>query len=188
MGRISNMPMVLHCGSSQSPILYMLDDCGDTSTITDWVETLDGLNPVDETTLIKQGSHSMALGVDADLDVQEYAKWKNTQNQGNLSAYEHDWLYLWVYLPTLDYLRAPLATIQVFVGSNEANRMWWDFFKIGLTIGWNLIKCDLDNPDATAGVVDWTAINYMEIRLYEVLGNTNDFTVYIDSIMFVAPE
>lgn len=187
MGIISNMPMALHCGNSQCPVLYMLDDCGDTSTITDWVETNDGLNPVDETTLIKEGSHSMALGVDADKSGPDYAIWTNTQAQGNLSSYQHDWIYLWVHLSTLNHLGATECFRYRIGSGGGTDHLRFHFNKDEFVVGWNLVQCDLDNPTTTIGAVDWTAIDYSLIMFMETVGNTNDFTGYIDSIMFVRP-
>lgn len=168
-------------------ILKILDDCGDTSNIEDWLEVLDGLNPVDETTLVKQGSHAMALGIDADKDAADSGKWENPQNQGDLSGYQHDWVYFWVYLPTLDYLDPGAFCLVYNIGSDVSNRLAFYFTKASLSVGWNLVKCDLDNPSGTFGTVNWTAVDYQTITIYETTDNTHDFTIYVDSIMFVRP-
>lgn len=168
-------------------ILLLLDDCGDTSNIEKWVEYFDGLNPVDETTLVKQGSHSMALGIDADLDVTDKAVYLNDEAFGDLSKYQHDWVYLWVYFPTLDYLQVAAGGFRYRIGSTAANFVNFQVLKAALLTGWNLIKCDLDNPTTITGTVDWSAIGYQRLEVTTVAGNTNDFTVYVDSIMFVRP-
>ena len=168
-------------------ILKILDDCGDTSTITNWVESVDALNPVDNQVYVKQGSHSMALGIDADLNVSDIGLWTNSQAQGDLSGYQHDFLYLWLYFPTLDYLSAEGVGFSVRIGSDYDNRIEKYVYKTELSIGWNLIKFDLDNPDVSAGNINWASINYIRIYVGELTDNINDFTVYVDSIMFVRP-
>jgi len=168
-------------------ILLLLDDCGDTSNIENWVEGADGLNPVDETTIVKQGSHSMRLGVDADLDVVVNAYWENATDFGDLSAYQHDWLYFWLYFTTLDYL-PPAGDVGLFViGTEYTHSIFKMWSKADLVVGWNLIKFDLDNPDFILGTIDWTDIKYMRFLTYEKAGNLNDFTIYVDSIMLVRP-
>jgi len=166
-------------------ILHILDDCGDTSTITDWAEAYDGLNPVDNQVYVKEGSHSMALGIDADKDAEDVAVWTNNQSQGDLSVYEHDWIYIWIYFSTLNYLRAAGVALIIRIGSVVGNRIGKEITKAELTAGWNLIKFDLDNPDEVVGTIDWSSIGYASFGLYEVADNTNDFTIYVDSIMFV---
>lgn len=168
-------------------ILKILDDCGDTSTIEDWVEGADGLNPVDNQVYVKQGSHSMALGVDADKSGGPYATWENSQARGDLSNYQHDWVYFWVYFETLDYLAATGAVFSLYFGNSLANYLLFTRSKSELSVGWNLIKCDFDNPDGSNGTVDWTAIDFMFISVVEVGGNDNDFTLCLDCIMFVRP-
>jgi len=168
-------------------VLKILDDCGDTSTITDWAEDDDGLNPADNQVYVKQGSHSMALGIDADLDPHEYANWINTQSQGDLSNYQHDWVYIWVYFPTLDYLKATGTALLYVIGSGIGEYKYWEWTKGDFSVGWNLLKCDLDNPDVFLGVIDWTDIDFQQFVIYELSVNTTDFTFYIDSIMLVRP-
>ena len=165
----------------------ILDDCGDTSNIEDWEEAQDGLNPVDNQVYVKQGSHSMALGIDADLSGQEFGQWSNSQAQGDFSNYQSDWIYSWLYLPTLDYLKAAATTFFYRVGSDSANYITFARMKSQLSVGWNLIKCDFDNPSGSAGAIDWSAIAFQRIVMYEVTDNTHDFTIYVDSIMLVRP-
>ncbi|MBA7601427.1 hypothetical protein ES703_08500 [subsurface metagenome] len=168
-------------------ILSLLDDCGDTSNIEAWGELKDGLNPVDETTLVKEGSHSMRLGVDADLDVANYATWDNYRSLGDLSAYQHDWLYLWVYFSTLDYVEPVTDAALVIIGTVYGDSVYRTWARSELTVGWNLLKFDFDNPSGVLGTIDWTNIRFMRILTYEVAGSTTDFTIYVDSIMLVRP-
>lgn len=168
-----------------SKIFILLDDCGDTSNIEDWVGTKDGLNPVDNQVYVKQSNHSMALGVDADKDAGDSAWWQKNTNLGDLSAYQHDWLYFWVYIPTLDYLPATGNALRFYWGSDGNNYMQFRWNKSDLSIGWNLLKADFDNPAWEGGTIDWTQIDYQVFLIYESAGNTNDFTVYVDSIMIV---
>lgn len=168
-------------------ILEVLDDCGDTSTIIDWVEGADGLNPADNQVYVEQGSHSMALGIDADLHANEYGAWTNSQSQGDLSAYQNDWVYFWIYFSTLDYLRTPLHALSFYIGNGLADYYQFRWSKTDLAIGWNLCKGDFDNPFGISGTTDWSDIDYLRLVIFEVGGNTNDFTAYVDSIMFVRP-
>lgn len=170
--------------------LCMFDDCGDTSTITDWVAFIDGLTPVDETTLIKQGSHAMKLGIDADRNASDNGYWRNIQNQGDLSTYQHDWIYFWLYIPdsaTLGYLDAGTYALYLLIGNQFVDYNFYYVTKAELSVGWNLVKSDLDNPDATTDTVDWTAINWLQLYIKEKAGNTHDFYIIVDSIMFVDP-
>jgi len=168
-------------------ILLLLDDCGDTSDIENWEERDDGLNPVDNQVYVKQGSHSMALEIDADLSANVFAQWRNEQSQGDLSAYEHDWVYIWIYIPTLEYLATPGYCLEYQIGSSSGDRLAFRWLKAALTVGWNLLKADLDDPFSSIGTIDWLDIDFLNIRVNEVAGNTHDFTIYVDSIMFVRP-
>jgi len=168
-------------------VLKILDDCGDTSTITDWNEANDGLNPVENQVYIKQGAHSMALGVDADKIGEDHAEWDNSQSLGDLSEYQHDWIYMWVYFSTLDYLSSTGLPFIFYIGSDSSNIIFCGFAKTDLSVGWNLLKFDLDNPTGTTGTINWAAVHWQRLRVGEVTGNTHDFTIYVDSIMFVSP-
>lgn len=172
----------------KTPEIFMLDDCGDTSDISDWTESADSLDPVDETTLVKQASHAMKLRIDADKSGYDYGYWRNNQNQGDLSAYQHDWVYMWVYFSTLDYLLAAGACGVYHIGSVIGDRISFNLLKADLVVGWNLLKFDLDNPDATSGNIDWSTISFQQLRINSVAGNTHDFYVVVDSIMFVKPD
>jgi len=165
--------------------IIMLDDCGDTSTITDWVEANDGLNPIDETSIVKEGSHSAKLGIDASLSETDNAYWTNTQAQGDLTQYQHDWLYLWVYFTILDYLNATGNCVILQWGSDVDNRAYVGMPKTDLSVGWNLLKFDLDDPDWSTGTIDWSAISFLRFTINEITDNTTDFSVYLDSLMFV---
>lgn len=168
-------------------VVKILDDCGDTTTITDWVESNDGLNPIDETALVKQGLHSMKLGIDADLSGEDDARWQTGHSYGDMSNYKNDWVYLWVYFLTLDYLPATGTAFRLDFGSDPTQRVYFEVTKAELSVGWNLLKFDLDNPSGTIGVIIWTDIDYIRIMIYEIEGNTTDFSVYVDCIMFVRP-
>lgn len=176
--------------SSVFPVI--LDDCGDTSDIEDWVEEGDGLNPTDETTLVKQGSHAMKLGVDADLSANDWAKWPNTNLSVDAEICKHDWLYLWIHFSTIDYIHSTGTALQVLIGDliDKTAYEYFHFTKAQLATGWNLIKCDLDNYTGGSDVdlINWANINWMEIRINEAPGNVNDFYIVVDSIMFVRPK
>lgn len=168
-------------------ILKILDDCGDTSTIEDWGELDDGLNPVDNQVYVKEGSHSMALGIDADLSELDRARWVNVHVDGDLTAYQHEWLYVWIYFPTLDYLATGTAALFT-IGSGAADRAYFNIPLNTLSVGWNLLKFDLDNPSGVTGSPNWAAIDYKYLMIYEAEENINDFTIYVDSLMFVHRE
>ena len=168
-------------------ILEILDDCGDTSDISNWGGFYDGLDPVDETTIVKQGGHSMKLGIDADKNAATNAFWLNEVSYGDLSAYQHDWLYVWGYFPTLDYVVADGTALQLQVGSAAGEYVYFAFAKSEFSIGWNLLKCDIENPSGSVGVVDWTNIDHVRLYVFEVVGNTHDFVIYINVFMFVRP-
>jgi len=135
-------------------ILSVLDDCGDTSNISLWVEWSDGLAPVDNQVYVKEGVHSMGLGIDADKNPLDQGYWRNTESQGDLSAYQNDWIYIWVYFGVVEYLLVLANSFQFQIGTDVGNRDKFYFANTDLSVGWNLLKCDLDNPDATDGVVD----------------------------------
>lgn len=168
-------------------ILEVLDDCGDTSDISNWSENDDGLAPVDNQVYVKEGSHSMALGVDASLVGGIAAYWVNSISLGDLSQYQNDWGYLWFYLPTLDHFNTGAVCLRYYLGSGATDYIRFSWAKGDLSVGWNLLKCDFDNPESSGGTVDWSAIDYQNIRIIEKTGNTDDFTLYVDSIMLVRP-
>jgi hypothetical protein len=165
--------------------VFMLDDGGDTTTITDWVESIDALNPVDTEDYVKEGSHGMKLGIDASLHGEDNALWTNSQSIGDLGAYRHDWVYMWLYFNTIDYLEASGVAVMYRIGSDSSNYMAFYVYKASLSVGWNLLKFDLDNPGGTAGSPDFTAISYQILRIYEASSNTNDFFCVVDSINVV---
>lgn len=159
-----------------------LDDCGDTSNVEDWVEGYDGLNPVENEVYVKQGFKSMALGVDADLNGSDEARWINISDLGNLSNYKNDWLYLWVYFPTLNYV-APSSDVFLYsLGSSATDRNRYIWIKSDLSVGWNLLTIAIDNPTSSIGTIDWTKIDYQRIQVFEATGNENDFTFYVDDL------
>jgi len=168
-------------------ILKVLDDFGDTNNIANWVQVEDGLAPVDETTIVKEGSHSAKLGIDADLNVADRAYWLNSVSMGDWSEYQHDWLYVWVYFSSIDYLATPGAAFEVWWGSDPAKRGLTNWTKLELSVGWNLLKCDLDNPDWSTGIIDWTNMDYNILMVREKAGNDTDFVLYADSMMLVRP-
>jgi hypothetical protein len=129
----------------------------------------------------------MALGIDADLNANNWANYDKAGGYPDFSAYGHDWIYIWVYAATLDHLDAGACCIRYFIGSDVANYLSFDTTKAELSVGWNLLKFDLDNPDGSLGDIDWTAINWERISILETDPNVTDFTVYFDSFMFVRP-
>lgn len=169
-------------------LLLMFDNCGDGDTVTDWVESDDGLNPVQETVYVKDGDYSMKLGVDADLHGNDDAIWTLARGAKDLSSYSSDWIYLWVYLPTIDFLLAAGTAFRFEIGSDATHRVYFDWTKAQLSVGWNLLKCDLDNPTGNEGVPDWVNTDWGRITVYELAANTDDFDVYVDSIMAVRPR
>jgi len=173
---------------AEAELLLMFDDCGDSDTVTDWAESEDALNPVQETGYVKDGDYSMKLGVDASLGGTDNAIWTLSRSAKDLSSYSGDWIYLWVYLPTTDYLLASGTALRFEVGSDATHRVYFDWTKAQLSVGWNLLKCDLDNPTGNEGTPDWANTDWGRITVYAVSGNTNDFDVYVDSIKVVRPR
>ena len=164
--------------------MRMIDDCGDNDVVGSWTERDDAMPPLENTTsaYIKQGSTSMRLRIDADLDADDFGWWEST-NSFDLSIYQTDWIYLWIYIPTVDYLKPTSFTFEFVLGNSSIVLDRFRFAKSELTVGWNLIKCDLENPDASAGVVNWdAAIDYWAIVILETPGNVNDFEIYVDDI------
>lgn len=169
-------------------LMRVLDDGGDTSVITDWANYNDGAIPVDNTDLIKEGSHSCELGIDADKAGQDNAYWIKSTNMGDCSAYEHDWIYIWVYFDTIDYLLASGTALAFYIGNDSSNFLYFYFTKANLSQGWNLLECDLDNPSGTQGSPDFSAIDWQRFTIYEVASNTNDFKMILDTIMIIRPN
>ena len=160
----------------------MLFDCGDNNPVSDWSTVGgDALAAVEDTTYIKQGSKSMKLGVDASLDGGDGAWWGYSGSAIDLTNLQNEWLYLWIYFPTLDYLHpSSPSALYFYVGSDAGNRLVFAFSKSELSVGWNLIKLDFDNPYSIDGTVNWAAIDYIYVGVSETIGNTNDFDIYVD--------
>jgi len=169
-------------------VLLTFDDCGDSDTVTDWAESDDALNPEQDVSYVRDGDYSMKLSVDADASGNDDAMWTLTRTLKDLSSYSSDWIYLWVYLPTLDYLLASGTALRFEIGSDATHRLYFDWTKAQLSVGWNLLKCDLDNPAGSEGTPDWANTDWGRITINEVASNTNDFDVYVDSIKVVKPR
>jgi len=158
-----------------------LFDCGDDNPVTDWASVVDdALAAAEDTTYVKQGSKSMKLGVDYDLHANDTAWWGYGGQSMDLSEYYDNWVYAWVYLPTLDYLKASGNCLFFYIGNDDSNRLEFKYTKADLSVGWNLLKMDLDNATSGIGTVTWTAIDYMWWGVAHL--NTTDFDIYVDDI------
>lgn len=168
--------------------LHILDDCGDNDAVVNWVRNSDALDPLENKVYVKQGSTSVKLQIDASASAQDYGLWINSRDLGDLSAYQNNWAYLWVYFDTLDYLLAEGTAFQYWMGTDSNNHYRWFFTKANLVLGWNLIKCDFNDPDYVKGAQNWANCQYQRLYVTELVDNTNDFTLYVDSIKIVRPS
>lgn len=166
-------------------IVYVLDDCGDSDPISNWAGAIDALDPVISTTFVREGSKSMELGVDASLNGLDYATWVNQQTKGDLTGLNNDKVKIWVWISTLDYLVATGTALKYGIGSGIGDFYYFNFTKAQLSIGWNELECDLSNPDGSTGSPDWSVIDIQFFDIYEIISNTEDFYIVVDSIVIV---
>ena len=166
-------------------VVYVLDDCGDRDSISNWSAGIDALDPVESTTFVKEGSKSMELGVDASLNVLDYATWVNQQTKGDMTGLNNDKVKIWVWISTIDYLVAVGPAIKYGIGSGIGDFYYFEFPKDGLVRGWNELTCDLSSPDGSAGTPDWSAVDVQFFDIYETVANTEDFYIVVDSITVV---
>lgn len=161
----------------------LLDDCGDTHPVTNWVQAGDdALAPAENTTYVRQGQKSCALGVDASKSGNDYATWTSAASLGDLSAHNQKTLAFPLYIPTgaLAYFSATDALV-IRLGNDASNYWQWKVQKADLKEGWNLIDLTLEDPESTQGSPAWTAVDYRFFRVNEIAGNTQDFTLYMDA-------
>jgi len=165
--------------------IFTIDDGGDEDTISDWAEGNDGLNPTSLSNFGKEGVYSMKLGVDASASGVASAYWQKDIDVGDLSQYSTKKVYISVYFSRIDRLIASGTAFQYVIGSSFDNVIWFSFTKADLSVGWNLLECDLDDPTATTGTIDWTDIDFQKLFVYEVASNTIDFYLVLDLISVV---
>ena len=165
-------------------LVRLLHDMGDNDPVTDWGDlSYDGLTPTTDTTYVKQGSTAMKCGVDADKHGNDAAWWGTISGADyDLSDCSSDWIYFWVYFPTLDYLQASGTCFHFWIGTDNSNRIKFYWTKTELSVGWNLLKAHLSNPDAIEGTVTWSSIKQLWWGVNESVGNTTDFSIYVDDL------
>jgi len=166
-------------------VVYVLDDCGDTSDITDWVENDDALAPEITTTYVREGSKAMKLGIDASAAGTDVATWINQRSFGDFTGLTTYTIKMWVWISDLTYLAPVLPALYFTIGSFLNEYYQFHAYKDALVQGWNELSFDLSSPDATVGTVDWTAIDYIEFVVRSVDSNTHDYYVIVDSIVIV---
>jgi len=168
--------------------LFTIEDGGDEDLISDWVEAQDGLDPVNLEGFGKEGQHAMKLGIDASLSGSDYAQWVKNVAIGDMYQYRNMKIYMWVYIQTRDYLATISSALRYIIGNDPGNRIYFDFLKTQLSVGWNLLEMDLSSPSGSTGTVDWTDIDYQTINVNTILNNEADFYVVIDLIAVVKPN
>jgi phage-related protein len=150
-------------------------------SVTHWDSiTTDALAASLDTTYVKQGTYSMKCSVDYDKSGSAQAWWGYTGSAMDLNDISSDWIYSWAYFPTLDYLKPSDTTFRFQIGSDIYHHIDFNWTKAELSVGWNLLKCDLANPDSQTGTVGWSGIDYMWWGVDHL--NTNDFDLYIDDL------
>ncbi len=157
----------------------------------DWVEGIDGENPVQETTIVKRGDSSIHFGIDASLNGADFARWTKTHSPTlDLSSYvgvstgfpTQGIVRMWVYVDTISFLD------RVTIAFLDANT-WGAQYEINvsdITPGsWNLLNVDMTDIffEFNTGSADWTAINRSLITVEEISSNTTDFECYIDELL-----
>lgn len=166
-------------------VVYVLDDCGDSDNVSNWAGAIDALDPVESTTFVREGSKSMELGIDASLNGLDYATWVNQQTKGDLTGVNNDKVKIWIWISTIDYLLAAGTALKYGIGSGIGDFYYFNFTKAQLNIGWNELECDLSSPDGSTGTPDWSAIDVQFFDVYEIVANTDDFYIVVDSIVIV---
>lgn len=166
-------------------ILHTICDCGDDDPDTEWEDFLDLLAPTASPDYRKVGVNGIKFLIDASLTGSTHGYMDSTTDRGDLTLYIQDWVYFWFYVESLDHILASGNALTFDIGNDVSNRYAWGFTKAELQQGWNLIKCDLKNPDTTAGSIDWTDIDFMRLAVYETDPNTVDIICAIDSIQIV---
>jgi len=174
-------------GAGDEPLLT-IEDGGDTTKVVNWDEYFDGMFPLGTDDYVKEGTNAIKLRIDASKTGADEAWWLNETSFYHVDTYQHDWIYIWLFVSDTTPIATPGASLIYYIGSDDGNYINFYFEKSDLQQGWNLLKCDLDNPSSADGTIDWTAINYQLFVIYEVDDNTQDFFLVLDTIMFVRPN
>lgn len=170
---------------------YTFDDCGDVSTVGSWNNPnseYDGLAPTECTTIKKQGGTSMNLSWNTAQGTYHTARWTYTASSLDFSAYQNGYMKFWIYLPdTAHFGDGANYLLFIAVGSAEWSDRVYNYETLAHKVsGWNEITLDFDT-DTTQGTPDWTAIDFINLIIYENSSNpinsfvlVDDFRIYAD--------
>jgi len=182
-----------HIGISTNRTKSQIDDCEDNpgnwvfdnttdanATALDNLAGVPGYDPV-------EGANTIKLPSVIAASVEEFAVWEDTTYGADLSDYQNGWINFWVLIlkgnDGLARLPSSGTVLEYWIGSNgddTNNYIKFDFARAGIDAGWNEFKCDLDSPTDSLGTVDWTAIDYQKIKIYN--DDTGNFNVYLDNL------
>lgn len=142
-------------------------------------------NDMDAITLSAAHRHDGPYGLKATIDATKTGAdsgyLRSTTDRGDLSAYTTDYLYLRVWLETTAHMLDDSNAVSVLIGTDSSNLINFDYALDALQNGWNLLKCPLAAPTGTAGTITWSDIEFLQLTVRTVVGNTVDFDVATDS-------
>ena len=169
-------------------ILAVLEDGGNNIPLVSWLGIFDFLSIAESFDYGVDGIKSFKIVISPSLDVSESAAVYTEKLYGDLSAYRHEWIYLWLYFPDLTYILPAGTAVRLILGSGWSDYLAWNFTLSQLAVGWNLLKGDFDNPSSTVGSADFSALSKAAVYIYEVSGNAHDIVLYLGKLAFVKPS
>jgi hypothetical protein len=104
-----------------------------------------------------------------------------------VNRFQNDWIYFRAYFDTLAYISAGDNQFRFYLMDANSKGISWRYNKTSLAVGWNLIKCDFDNPTVKDSGFDFALVHQLWMFLIEVAGNTTDFDVYVESAFIARP-
>jgi hypothetical protein len=165
----------------------MVFDAGIFTTYSFVATLYDATTPVIVASPVLERAFSVQCGIDASKDATDYARWMWGISPTLLNTFKNDWLYVQAYFETLAYINACAGALRFYLMDTAVKGMAFYFTKSALSVGWNLLKCDLDNPTSKDSGFDFSKIHQFWFFINETVGNTNDFNVYLESAIIARP-
>lgn len=106
-------------------------------------------------------------------------KWINqTINMGNRPNFSGGKVGGWAYLEN----RSALSGIRYGIGKDAANMVWADYAFGASGNGWYYPLFNFSNDFFESGTMDWNAIDYQEITLFQEAGASGTIHTWIDDL------
>ncbi len=189
----TNIFVVNETDNAETPSDLSIDDFEDNWTNWDKVGGTDAITAVQNTSIEQEGSSCIELGIDASASGVDGAQWTNITDSSDISDYTgvasgapvRGRLKFWIRFSTTDYLFGSDA-FTLRLGSSSIDRASYIIDTAELVSNadgaWYAYSVNLADYDSLNGTPDWTAMDWVQISVLELVSNTDDFTLYLDDL------